>query len=77
MEEGRITVNPAVCFGKPCIRSTRIPVYMVLELLEQGLRPEEIIQQCYPELSPDDIKACIHYAAALLKNEEVAIQELG
>ena len=77
MEGERISINPAVCFGKPCIKGTRIPVYMVLELLEQGLRPEEIIQQGYPELTPDDIKACIHYAAALLKNEEVAIQELG
>ena len=76
MEGERIRINPAVCFGKPCIKGTRIPVYMVLELLEQGLTAEAIIQQCYPELSPEDIKACIHYAAALLQNEEVAIQEL-
>ena len=77
MPDGRITVDPTVCFGKPCIRGTRIPVYMVLELLEHGLRAEDITQQCYPELRPDDIKACIHYAAALVKSEEVAIQELG
>jgi uncharacterized protein (DUF433 family) len=77
MEEGRIRIDPAVCFGKPCIKGTRIPVYMVLELLEQGLSPQEIIRQCYPELSLEDIKACIHYAAALLQNEEVSIQELG
>ena len=77
MEQGRIHIDPAVCFGKPCVNGTRIPVYMVLELLEQGLRAEEIIQQCYPELTPEDVKACIHYAAALLQNEEVSIQELA
>lgn len=73
----RIIVSPTVCFGKPIIRGTRIPAYMVIELLEQGLSPKDIITQCYPELSHDDIKACLHYAASILKNEEISFQELS
>ena len=75
--EERIDVDPNICFGKPRIKGTRIPVYMVLELVEQGLSPAEIIKQCYPDISPDDIRACLHYAAAILKNEEISIQEAG
>jgi len=75
--EGRTGIDPAVRFGQPRINGTRIPVYMALELLEQGLRAEEIIQPCSPEWTPEDITACLHYAAALLQNEEVSIQELG
>ena len=73
----KIIADPAICFGKPTIRGTRIPVYMVIELIEQGLTPSEIITQCYPDISPDDIKACLHYAASILKNEEVSFQELN
>lgn len=75
--EDRISIDPNICFGKPCIKGTRIPAYMVLELIEQGLTIEEIIKQCYPELTPMDIKACIHYAASILRNEEVSFQEVG
>ncbi|MEK6572539.1 MAG: DUF433 domain-containing protein, partial [Bacteroidota bacterium] len=64
MNQERIAVDPKVCFGKPIIRGTRIPVYMVLELIEQGLNPEDIIKQCYPDLTLEDIKACLHYAAS-------------
>ena len=77
MNQERIAVDPKVCFGKPIIRGTRIPVYMVLELIEQGLNPEDIIKQCYPDLTLEDIKACLHYAASVLKNEEVSIQEVS
>ncbi len=75
--EDRISINPNICFGKPCIKETRIPVYMVLELIEQGLAIEEIIKQCYPDITPEDIKACIHYAACIFKNEEVFVQEVN
>ena len=73
----RISIDPAICFGKPCIKGTRIPVYMVIELLEQGMTPPDIIKQCYPDITVDDIKACLHYAASVFKNEEVSIQEVG
>ncbi len=63
MEKSRIVVDPQVLVGKPTIKGTRIPVYLVLELLEAGKSIEEIIED-YPELQPADIKAAVHYVAA-------------
>lgn len=77
MYKGRIIVDPKICFGKPCIKGTRIPVYMILELIEQGLSPEDIITQSYPDINIEDIKACLHYAASIFKNEEVSFQEVS
>lgn len=77
MYEERITVDPDICFGKPCIKGTRIPVYMIIELIEQGLSPQEIIKQCYPDITIEDIKACLHYAAGILQNEEVSLKEVA
>ncbi len=45
-------------------------VYVVLELLEAGLTTNDIIRDYYPHLTPEDIKACIHYAASLIKEQE-------
>lgn len=67
----RITINPTVCFGKPVVKGTRIPVYMVLDLLEEGCSPQEIVTDFYPDLAVEDVLACIHYANALVKNEEI------
>ncbi len=58
----RIVSNPKVLGGKPCVRGTRIPVHMVLELVEAGISFGEIRAQYYPRLSEADIKACIAYA---------------
>ena len=55
----RITVNPRVHFGKPCVAGTRITVQSVLELLDEGLSFEEIIKDYYPDLAIQDIQACI------------------
>ncbi len=73
MEQPRITIDPNVHFGKPCIKGTRIPVYAVLELLEDGATFDDILRDYYPDITHDDIKACIHYATQLVKNEEVHI----
>ncbi|MFH1245312.1 MAG: DUF433 domain-containing protein [Candidatus Omnitrophota bacterium] len=73
----RIAVDPKVCFGKPVITGTRIPIHMILALIEQGLTPKEIITQCYPDLTVEDIKACVHYAVCVFKNEEVSLQEVS
>ena len=76
MTDQLISVNPAVMNGKPCIRGTRIPVYMVLDLLAAGIKPESIIsKEYYPELSIDAVQACIGYANQLVKNEEVHLFE--
>ncbi|OIO73290.1 MAG: hypothetical protein AUJ85_08485 [Elusimicrobia bacterium CG1_02_37_114] len=66
----RIVVNPEICHGQPCFKGTRIMVYLVLELLEAGETPEQIIAEYYPKLTKDDIKAAIHYATELIKNNE-------
>lgn len=66
----RISVDPHVCHGQPCIRGTRIMVYLVLELLEAGLDPDKIIQEYYQQLDRQDIEACLHYAAGLIRDAE-------
>ncbi|MDP2940626.1 MAG: DUF433 domain-containing protein [Candidatus Omnitrophota bacterium] len=67
----RIRIDPKVCHGKPVIRGTRIMVWQVLDLLEDGLTFDEIITKYFPQLTKDDIKACVEYANQLVKNEEV------
>ena len=58
----RISANPNICGGRPCIEDTRIPVTMVLELLEDGLTFEKILKDYYPHITVADIQACIEYA---------------
>lgn len=58
----RIAVNPGIHFGKPCVTGTRIPVINVLELVREGIPFPVIVSDYYPDLSPDDIRACIQYA---------------
>ena len=67
----RIEVNPQIHFGKPCVAGTRITVQNVLELINDGLSFEEIIQDYYPDLKIEDIKACLDYAIALVAAEEI------
>jgi uncharacterized protein (DUF433 family) len=67
----RITVDPEVHFGKPCVAGTRITVQSVLELLDEDLSFDEIIQDYYPDLAPEDIRACVQYAIALVAAEDI------
>jgi uncharacterized protein (DUF433 family) len=67
----RIVVNPQIHFGKPCVSGTRIPVQSVLELVREGLPFAEIIQNYYPDLEPDDIRACIQYAMDVVAAEDI------
>lgn len=67
----RITVDPAICHGKPCIRGLRYPVETILELLGGGMSFEEILAD-YPDLEPDDIRAACAYAARLSRFRAVA-----
>tara|TARA_Y100000310_G_C19975131_1_gene487226 strand:+ start:73 stop:294 length:222 start_codon:yes stop_codon:yes gene_type:complete len=57
-----IKIRPDVRFGKPCIRETRISVYDVLSWLASGMTQKDIIED-YPELTMEDIQACLAYAA--------------
>ena len=67
----RIAVDPEVHFGKPCVAGTRITVQRVLELLAANLSFDEILKDYYPDLTPDDIRACIQYAIALVAAEDI------
>jgi uncharacterized protein (DUF433 family) len=58
----RITIDPAVRFGKPCVRGTRITVGDVLGYLAGGMTEAELLAD-FPQLSHDDIRACLTYAA--------------
>ena len=66
----RISVDPDICHGKPCIRGTRIMVTVILDNLAEGLSPEEIVAE-YPPLVLEDIQAAIAYAAVLAREEEL------
>ncbi len=60
----RITLNPAVCGGKPTIRNMRFTVAQLLELLAAGMTNKEILTD-YPFLIEEDIKACLQYASIM------------
>jgi uncharacterized protein (DUF433 family) len=68
----RITVNPAVMTGLPCIRGMRIPVTTILGLLASGVTEQEILAD-YPDLEPADFKACLAYAAWLTREREIEL----
>jgi uncharacterized protein (DUF433 family) len=76
MNIDRIVIDQKIHFGKPCIIGTRIPVYCVLELVQAGISFDEIVEKYYPDITFDDIKACIQYAVELVKSEEVHIGEV-
>jgi len=63
--DGRITIDPAICNGKPTIRRKRIAVQTIIEFLGAGENESEILNQ-YPSLEPEDIKACLRFAASLM-----------
>jgi uncharacterized protein (DUF433 family) len=67
-----ITVDPAVCHGKACVKGTRIMVSVVLDNLAAGLGADEILRS-YPSLSRDAIQAAIAYAADLARERVVAL----
>jgi uncharacterized protein (DUF433 family) len=58
----RITIDPGVRFGKPCVRGTRITVGDVLGYLAGGMSEDELLEQ-FPQITRDDIRACLAYAA--------------
>ena len=66
-----IHADPKICFGKPVFRGTRVPVYIVLELLETGIKPEEITGlSYYPRLTLKHIQAALHYASRIAQNQQ-------
>ena len=66
----RISVDPNVCFGKPCIRGTRIWVSLILDFMANDMSFDEILTE-YPQLSRDDIRAAIAYGAEMSRQRYV------
>ena len=69
--QDRISVNPQIHFGKPCVAGTRIPVQNVLELVREGIGFADIVRDHYPDLTPEDIRACVQYAMDVVAAEEI------
>jgi uncharacterized protein (DUF433 family) len=69
----RISIDPNVCFGKPCIKGHRIWVALILDFLAAGWTNAEILEN-YPGLKEDDIRACIAYAAEMTRERYVEIE---
>jgi uncharacterized protein (DUF433 family) len=68
----RISIDPNICFGKPCIRGTRIWVSLLLDFLANGTTMEELLEE-YPQLTMDDIRAAIAYGAEMSRERYVEI----
>lgn len=68
----RISINPNVCHGKPCIKGTRIWVSLIIDNLASGATEKEIIE-AYPSLTKEDIKAALAYAAEMARERYVDI----
>lgn len=66
----RITIDAAVCHGKPCIRGLRYPVEMLLDLLSSGMTHDEILAD-YEDLERDDLLAALAYAARLTRTKRI------
>lgn len=70
MWQDRIVIDPAILVGKPVIKGTRLAVEFLLDLLAEGWTHEQVLKN-YPQLTQDDIRAALHYAAEALKRERV------
>lgn len=68
----RISIDPNICFGKPCIRGHRIWVSLILDLLAAGETIETILEE-YPSIEREDVLACIAYAAEMTRGAWVEI----
>jgi len=67
----RVSIDPAVCGGKPCIRGTRIWVSLLLDMMAAGTAQAELVQE-YPQLTTDDLRAALAYGADLARDRFVS-----
>lgn len=68
----RISVDPAICGGKPCVRGHRIWVSLLLDLLASGSSSEQILEE-YPQLTADDVLACVAYASEMTRERTIHV----
>ncbi len=71
----RISIDKNICHGKPHIRGTRIMVHQILDLLAAGATPTEITEEDFPDLTMEDIKACIIFANQFVRDEKIVFFE--
>jgi uncharacterized protein (DUF433 family) len=70
----RISIDPNVCFGKPCIRGTRIWVSLILDFLASGETAEQVLG-AYPQLSAEDIRAAIAHGAEVARERIIPVPD--
>jgi len=68
----RISIDPAICGGKPCIRGHRIWVSLIVDLLASGMSVDEVLGE-YPQLTAEDVQACLAYASEMTRERTVHI----
>ena len=68
----RISIDPSVCFGKPCIRGTRLWVSLILDFLASGMTIDELRAE-YPQLASEDVRAAIAYGAEMTRERYVEL----
>jgi uncharacterized protein (DUF433 family) len=68
----RISVNPRVCFGKPCIKGTRIWVSLLLDMMADGMTIEDVLKE-YPQLKREDVLAAMAYGAEMSRDRYVDV----
>lgn len=68
----RITIDPDICFGRPCIRGTRIWVSLILDLLASGTSEDEVLRE-YPQLAHEDVLAAIAYGSEAARERVVSV----
>ena len=73
----RIAVQSHIHFGKPCVAGTRVTVQSVLELVREGVSAADIGRDYYPDLTADDVRACVQYAIDLITLEDIRVAELA
>lgn len=66
----RITIDPEICHGKPCVRGMRWPVEVIIDMLGAGMSFDEIVED-HPELEQVDILACLNYAKLLVSGRSL------
>ena len=76
LRRDRISIDPNVCFGKPCIKGTRVWVSLILDFLASGESVEWVLAS-YPQLTADDVRAVIGYAAEVARERVIPVPVLN
>jgi len=72
----RISIDSKICHGQACIRGTRVPVHQIVSMLANGDTVESLIR-AYPQITKEDIQACLEYAAALTEEQITPIEKIA